>query len=77
VSRPVKSIDIGARVVRGKDWEWGDQDGGGLGTIIAPDGKKGWARVQWDYGYIYTYRVGYSGKYDLFYAVDIENVLNL
>lgn len=29
---PLKGIFIGAKVVRGPDWEWGNQDGG-RGTL--------------------------------------------
>jgi hypothetical protein len=25
---------IGSRVVRGKDWKWGDQDGNAPGTVV-------------------------------------------
>jgi hypothetical protein len=80
MSRPVKSVDIGARVVRGKDWEWGDQDGGGPGTVIAPGARKGWARVQWDSGGANAYQVGWEGQYDLYYqdsVVTLENVLKI
>lgn len=30
---PLKGIFIGAKVIRGPDWEWGNQDGG-RGTYI-------------------------------------------
>jgi hypothetical protein len=34
----VSGAPEGARVVRGPDWEWGEQDGGGVGTIIGGRG---------------------------------------
>ena len=30
----VHGAPAGARVVRGPDWEWDDQDGDGLGTVL-------------------------------------------
>jgi len=66
---PVLVPEVGARVMRGPDWEWKDQDGGvgRLGTIIGADGD-GWARVQWDTSHINRYRVGEESKYDLVYG---------
>ncbi|CAG9110136.1 unnamed protein product [Plutella xylostella] len=58
---------IGTRVVRGKDWKWGDQDGvpGGEGRVIGELGDDGWVRVAWDNGGTNSYRMGKEGKYDL------------
>lgn len=68
----VRGIFTGARVVRGVDWQWEDQDGG--------NGKKGkvteiqdWsaasprsaAYVIWDNGAKNLYRVGFEGMADL------------
>ena len=64
----------GVRVVRGPDWEWGDQDGGEgyVGTVVlvessshSPESSPDVAVVQWDAGERYTYRCGAQGKYDL------------
>jgi len=60
----------GARVVRGKDWEWGDQDGNppGKGTVTRKDSANpGWWYVRWDTGTFdrQQYRMGAGGKYDL------------
>ena len=62
----------GLRVVRGPDWEWGDQDGGEgyVGTVVEigePDSKRGRAVVvQWDCEERpCNYRCGLEGKYDL------------
>ena len=66
----------GLRVVRGPDWEWGDQDGGEghVGTVVevgetsVSDGGGGRAVVvQWDCGESRpcTYRCGLGGKFDL------------
>ncbi|CAK1599489.1 unnamed protein product [Parnassius mnemosyne] len=60
-------MKIGTRVVRGKDWKWGDQDGvpGGEGRVIGELGEDGWVRVAWDSGGTNSYRMGKEGKYDL------------
>ena len=47
---------LGSRVVRGPDWQWGDEDGGEgcVGTITSTkyDDKKDQAvlKVRWDHG---------------------------
>ena len=60
---------VGLRVVRGPDWQWGDQDGGegGVGTVTDLEGKAigGRAVVLWDNGYRSKYRCGAEGKYEL------------
>ena len=61
------------RVVRGPDWEWGNQDGGegSVGTVvqIGSDTKLSITEpivlVQWDCGRKANYRAGVDGKYDL------------
>ena len=61
-------MKVGTRVVRGKDWEWGNDDGGGKGTITSlKPGHPGWIMVKWDNGNegIYMYRMGAQGSYDL------------
>jgi E3 ubiquitin-protein ligase mind-bomb len=62
----------GLRVVRGPDWEWGDQDGGEghVGTVVevgeppVSDGGRA-VVVQWDCGERSRYRCGLDRKYDL------------
>ncbi|XP_057377283.1 E3 ubiquitin-protein ligase Ufd4-like [Daphnia carinata] len=67
----------GARVVRGLDWKWRDQDGStttaataaGLaqqaeGTVTG-ELHNGWIDVTWDHGGSNSYRMGAEGKYDL------------
>lgn len=61
-SRPPPAI--GARVSRGPDWKWQDQDKSGAGTVVGEDGT-GWVRVRWPDGSTNSYRWGYDGKYDL------------
>ena len=58
---------LGLRVVRGPDWEWGDQDGGEgyVGTVVGLEGGGGAVVVQWDTGQRCRYRCGEQGKYDL------------
>ena len=68
----------GLRVVRGPDWEYGDQDGGEgyVGTVVGGEvtgreqgegeGEGGdVAVVRWDGGERFSYRCGAHGKYDL------------
>ena len=62
----------GLRVVRGPDWEWGDQDGGEghVGIVVevgepsVSDGGRA-VVVQWDCRERSRYRCGLEGKYDL------------
>ena len=66
----------GARVVRGKDWKYNNQDGRGLGTVMDQDNgycSYGFdlVEVTWDTdkdeieGNNNCYRVGAEGRYDL------------
>eukprot|EP01064_Diplonema_japonicum_P004658 TRINITY_DN13055_c0_g1_i1.p1 TRINITY_DN13055_c0_g1~~TRINITY_DN13055_c0_g1_i1.p1 ORF type:complete len:813 (+),score=149.26 TRINITY_DN13055_c0_g1_i1:87-2525(+) len=61
-------IGVGMRVVRNNTyWMWGDQDGGGAGTVIDANAAQGWVVVRWDYnGTANKYRWGeLSGGYDV------------
>lgn len=57
---------VGVRVARGPTWMWGEQDGGGFGTVVAYEddmpfkqvGSEVWQRVKWDHGGRNGYRVG-------------------
>ena len=62
---------LGTRVVRGPDWEWGNQDGGEghVGTVVevgetSSNGGRA-VVVQWDCGERCRCRCGLEGKYDL------------
>lgn len=59
-------MTVGARVVRGIDWKWRDQDGNptGEGTVTG-ELHSGWIDVTWDHGGSNSYRMGAEGKYDL------------
>nr|KAG5706441.1 hypothetical protein BaRGS_032834 [Batillaria attramentaria] len=67
-------IFSGARVIRGPDWDWGNQDGG-EGKIGKVSDIRGWdsesgrsvAHVTWTSGSTNVYRVGHKGKVDLKY----------
>jgi hypothetical protein len=65
----------GARVCRGPDWKWGDQDGRltehrGFGTLVRLEpGDNAWGAVRWDTGRENSYRCG-RGFYDIAYAPD-------
>lgn len=62
----LKHVTVGARVVRGIDWKWRDQDGNpaGEGTVTG-ELHSGWIDVTWDHGGSNSYRMGAEGKYDL------------
>uniref|UniRef100_A0A182IYJ4 E3 ubiquitin-protein ligase n=1 Tax=Anopheles atroparvus TaxID=41427 RepID=A0A182IYJ4_ANOAO len=67
----LKYITDGARVVRGVDWHWDDQDGNppGEGTVTG-EIHNGWIDVKWDHGIRNSYRMGAEGKYDLKLNID-------
>jgi hypothetical protein len=68
--RIVTSADVGAKVVRGRDWDWGDQDGNGVGTILSKS-SEGWVIVKWNNGLQNSYRIGGDAcKYDLYYYTE-------
>lgn len=69
-SKIVTTRDIGARVVRGRDWCWGDQGNNTTGTIIKYKDLLGWTRIKWDNGDENSYRIGDEDCYDLYYAED-------
>jgi len=60
------AIPIGQRVVRGPNWNWGDQDGGagntGLCTALS---TSGWTTVEWDRGASNVYKNGIDKCFDL------------
>ncbi|CAK1540512.1 unnamed protein product [Leptosia nina] len=66
VSRNARGICVGARVARGPDWKWRDQDGAqpAMGTVTS-DLHNGWVDVRWDHGGRNSYRMGAEGKFDL------------
>ncbi|KAK3576282.1 hypothetical protein CHS0354_036017 [Potamilus streckersoni] len=62
----LKQLVPGARVKRGMDWKWRDQDGIPPGEgIVSGDLHNGWIDVTWDAGGSNSYRMGAEGKYDL------------
>jgi hypothetical protein len=75
----VTTADTDAKVVRGKDWEWVDQDKNSIYGIIKGACGSGWVKVAW-----YSkegiklnsesYRIGAGGKYDLYYYDGAEQV---
>ena len=68
-------IDVGARVVRGKDWKWENQDKNGEGTVVGHASLRGWVGVKWDHDKKNPkpesgqYRFG-LGSYDLYVLDD-------
>lgn len=82
-NRIVKSVDIGAKVIRGQDWNHANQDsdmaGNRLtGVITGAVSTDGWCNVKWSNGYSNSYAIGDEinepDKYDLYYAE--EEILN-
>ncbi|EFN80905.1 E3 ubiquitin-protein ligase MIB2 isoform X2 [Harpegnathos saltator] len=77
---PLKGIFIGAKVIRGPDWEWGNQDGGRGKTGRVMD-IRGWdnescrsvATVTWSTGSTNVYRLGYKGCVDLCYVEEAKS----
>jgi hypothetical protein len=67
-------IAVGRRVARGKDWKWGDQDGGagklGRVKVVQADG---WASVKWDNGRSNNYR--YAGGRDLRVVPEVGDIV--
>lgn len=69
---PLQGIFVGAKVIRGPDWDWGNQDGG-EGKCGRVTEIRGWdnesgrsvANVTWVCGSTNVYRVGHKGKVDL------------
>ncbi|XP_034027817.1 E3 ubiquitin-protein ligase MIB2 isoform X2 [Thalassophryne amazonica] len=73
----LKGIFQGVKVVRGPDWDWGNQDGG-EGKVGKVVDIRGWdtesgrsvASVTWANGTTNVYRMGHKGKVDLKYVTD-------
>jgi hypothetical protein len=60
---------VGSIVKRGPMWLWGNQDGEGVGKIVAITEPIGWLTVLWiSTGIINNYRAGFNEEYDLVYA---------
>jgi hypothetical protein len=68
---------IGAKVVRGRDWKYGEQDGGegNIGTIVEKSGRNGWVEVKWKACNTNLYRMGAESKYDLYFATEKDALL--
>jgi E3 ubiquitin-protein ligase mind-bomb len=67
-----KGIYPGAKIIRGKDWAWQDQDGGcgKRGKVVGitdwnESSRHSGVMVEWDNGLKNMYRLGYGGKVDL------------
>lgn len=72
MSKVIVTSDLaakGMKVVRGKYWMYGEQDlhkgVPSVGTIME-DEYRGHVLVKWENGYVYQYRVGAQGAYDLY-----------
>lgn len=66
VRAQLKHITTGARVVRGVDWRWDEQDGVPPGEgVVTGEIHNGWIDVKWEHGVRNSYRMGAEGKFDL------------
>lgn len=77
---PQNFLDIigpGVRVKRGPDWNWGNQDGNGLGTVMTEISSTSWISVKWDNGHTNSYRVGHQSKCDLAIVDILDTQCNL
>lgn len=84
ISVTTENFRDGMRVVRGKDWKWGNQDqtgsGNGVGVIIEnksnPYIQERWVEVTWHLDgrreSDYCYRMGAEGCYDLYIYDEAE-----
>ncbi|XP_046350605.2 uncharacterized protein LOC124131390 isoform X2 [Haliotis rufescens] len=67
---------LGTRVVRGPDWQWGNQDTEGPGTITN-HAKDRIVWVIWDNDHSNSYRYGHGGKYDVTVVEDQPRVVSV
>ena len=65
IRQQIKSMTLGARVVRGPDWKWRDQDGVTCEGTVTGELHNGWIDITWDHGASNSYRMGAEGKFDL------------
>ncbi|XP_059468755.1 E3 ubiquitin-protein ligase MIB2-like [Neocloeon triangulifer] len=66
----LKGIFIGAKVSRGHDWNWGNQDFGQIGEVVDiqnwhKETCRSVASIKWLSGTVNVYRVGHKGQVDL------------
>ena len=64
-------IPLGARVRRGPDWVWNDQDEYSEGYIVEKTTSDMHVRVVWPSGHTYSYHM-HSGRQDLFVCATPE-----
>lgn len=75
----VKGIFVNAKVIRGYDWDWDNQDGGAgkIGKVVdirgwTTDSFRSVANVIWPSGVSNVYRLGHRGKVDLKYVAEAD-----
>ena len=77
-----KGLFPGAKVSRGRDWKWADQDGGNgeIGTLTEITAwslvERSGAKVTWSTVGNKTYRVGYQGSVRLDVIIKIDNTIS-
>lgn len=71
--RIVENPKAGEKVIRGRDWDYSDQDRNSVyGRVVNTSESSHWVRVEWisKSGEVInsnSYRIGEGGKYDLYY----------
>lgn len=77
----LENVKPGDKVVRGRDWDWGDQDSGKKYGIVSEGSHhaRGWIWINWcrdDDTITHSrngYRVGAQNRYDLYFYDDLES----
>jgi hypothetical protein len=68
-----KQIVAGARVVRGGDWKWQNQDDSKAEGTVIGEMQNGWVEVYWDNDCYNLYRMGAKGEFDISLAPSHNN----
>ena len=66
-AKGMRRFQAGTVVVRGPDWNYGNQDGPppSRGIVVSELSRDYWVRVRWNLGSVNSYRIVKYGKYDL------------
>ncbi|CAG2223913.1 unnamed protein product [Mytilus edulis] len=67
-------IAVGCRIVRGRDWKYGDHDGGkGTEGKVLGVKEEGKVVVRWDRKNIGIYKIGYNGRFEVKLSDNFSN----
>ena len=62
-----QNVKTGDKVIKGKDWCWGSQDGNSKFGVTKVIKDRSWVSVSWENGQQNTYRIGDEGCFDLYF----------